>query len=65
MRKERKSKSESETLDGLLSELMSIQQQRSIENAYSDYYDSLTDEEVAEEQTWGAFAETQLAEGVR
>ena len=65
MRRERKSKSESETLDGLLAELMSIQRQRSVETAYSDYYDSLTDEEMAEQQTWGAFAETQLVEGAR
>ncbi|MHB1938787.1 MAG: hypothetical protein ACYCOR_19720 [Acidobacteriaceae bacterium] len=63
--KERKSRSESETLDALLRELMTIRQQRVIENAYSDYYDSLTEKEVNEERAWGAFAETQLIDGVR
>ena len=65
MSKERRTKSESETLDVLLRELMAIRQQRAIEAAYSDYYDSLTEEEIAEEHSWGAFSETQLVNGVR
>jgi hypothetical protein len=65
MRKERKAKSESETLDTLLRELMAIQAQRAIEVAYSDYYDSLTEEDVADDRAWGAFSETQLVDGVR
>ena len=64
-RKERGASSESEALDLLLSELMALQQRREIEAAYTDYYDSLTDKDVAEEREWGAFAETQLADGVR
>ena len=63
--KERKSKSESETLDALLNELMSIRQQKALETAYADYYDSLSDEEVAEENAWGGFSESQLAEEIR
>jgi len=63
--KERKSKSESETLDALLNELMTIRQQKALETAYANYYDSLSDAEVAEENAWGAFAESQLAEEVR
>jgi hypothetical protein len=59
--KERKSTSESETLDVLLKELMTIRQQKAIDAAYADYYDSLTDDEVAEQGAWGAFAESQLA----
>lgn len=59
--KERKSNSESETLDALLSELKAIRQQQAIEAAYTDYYDSLSQEEVAEERAWGTFAESQLA----
>jgi cytochrome c553 len=59
--KERKSTSESETLDMLLSELMAIRQQTAIEAAYSNYYDSLSDDEIAEESAWGAFAESQEA----
>ena len=63
--KERKSTSESETLDVLLKELMTIRQQKAIEAAYSDYYDSLTEEEAAEQRAWGAFAESQLGEESR
>lgn len=63
MRKERKVSSESETLDVLLRELMADQKQRAIESAYVDYYDSLSDEDVAEQRAWGAFAETQLIKG--
>jgi hypothetical protein len=64
-RKERKSDSESETLDALLSELRTIRQKEAVEAAYADYYDSLSDEEFAEEHAWGAFAELQLAEEVK
>jgi hypothetical protein len=63
--RERKSDSESETLDALLSELRAIRQKEAVEAAYTDYYDSLTDEEAAEERAWGGFAEAQLAEEVR
>jgi len=63
--KERKSNSESETLDALLSELKAIRQQQAIEAAYTDYYDSLSQEEVAEERAWATFAESQLAKGVQ
>jgi hypothetical protein len=59
--RERKSRSESETLDELLRELMALRQQHSIEDAYTDYYDRLTDEEASEQNAWGAFAETQLS----
>jgi hypothetical protein len=59
--KERKSKSESETLDALLNELMHLRRQQAIEAAYTDYYDSLGDNEISEERVWGAFAESQLA----
>lgn len=65
MSKERRTKSESETLDVLLRELMAIRQQRAVEAAYTEYYDSLTEDEVAEERSWGAFAEAQFVEGVR
>ena len=63
--RERKSRSESETLDELLRELMALRQQHLIEDAYTNYYDMLTDEEAGEQHAWGAFAETQLSEGVR
>ena len=63
--KERRSTSESETLDALLSELMTIRKQQAIEAAYTDYYDTLRDEEVAEQSAWGSFAESQLQKGDR
>ena len=63
--KERRSTSESETLDALLSELMTIRKQQAIEAAYTDYYDTLRDEDVAEQRAWGSFAETQLQKGDR
>lgn len=59
--KERKSRSESDTLDALLNELITIRKLQALETAYTDYYDSLNDEEVAEQKTWGAFAESQIA----
>ena len=65
IRKTRKIRSESETLDELLRELMALRQQHLIEDAYTNYYDMLTDEEAGEQHAWGAFAETQLSEGVR
>jgi hypothetical protein len=58
--KERKSTSESETLDVLLKELMTIRRQSGIDAAYSNYYDSLSEGEVAEQSAWGTFAESQL-----
>ena len=61
--KERKSKSESETLDALLNELLTIRKQQAIERAYTDYYDTISEEEVAEQRVWGSFAESQLYKG--
>lgn len=58
--KERKVSSESETLDILLKELMTIRQQNAIEAAYSDYYDSLTEDEISEQHAWGTFSESQM-----
>jgi hypothetical protein len=63
--RERKSDSESETLDALLSELRAIRQKEAIEAAYAEYYESLTDEEIADEQAWGTFTQSQLVEEVR
>jgi hypothetical protein len=63
--KERRSDSESDTLDALLGELRAIRQQETVEAAYTDYYDSLCEEEIAEQQGWGRFAESQLVEEMR
>ena len=59
--KDRKSNSESETLDALLRELMTIRQGQAIDAAYADYYDSRSEDETAEHNSWGLFAESQLA----
>jgi hypothetical protein len=65
VQKERRTRSASETLDSLLSELMAIRQQRRLETAWKDYYDALGDAEAEEQKAWGAFAESQLAEQFR
>jgi hypothetical protein len=52
-------------LDVLLKELMTIRQQQAIEAAYAGYYDSITEDEVAEQSAWGVFAESQLAKESR
>jgi len=59
--RERKSNSESDTLDALLTELMAVRRQRALEAAYTDYYDCLGEQEIAEQHAWGTFAESQLA----
>ena len=59
--KERRIRSASETLDTLLRELIAVRQQHSLNAAYQDYYDSLTDRESTEDREWGAFSESQLA----
>jgi hypothetical protein len=64
-REERGASSESEALDALLSEVMEMREQSAIDSAYQSYYDSLTDEESAEERAWASFAESQLIEGAR
>ncbi len=63
--KERRTRSESETLDALLSELMTIRRQHLLDSAWTDYYDSLSSDETDEQRAWGAFAESQSVEGVR
>jgi hypothetical protein len=65
MRRERRAASESETLDTLLREMMTAQKQRAIDSAYQVYYDSISDQDAAEQHAWGAFAETQFAKAAR
>lgn len=38
--------------------------QRAVEAAYRDYYDCLTEDGEAEQNAWGEFAESQVAEEV-
>lgn len=62
MQKQRKTRSESETLDGLLGELMAFQERQTLAAAYTSYYNSLSDEEQEEQRSWAAFAEANLAD---
>jgi hypothetical protein len=60
MQKARKTRSESETLDLLLTELRTLQERHTLAAAYSSYYDSLGEEELKEQRSWGDFAEENL-----
>src|SRR5271163_2508218 len=53
--------SQSAVLDELLREKKREQQLAAIDKQITAYYDSLTDEQVEEQRTWGEFAEQQLA----
>jgi hypothetical protein len=55
LRKKRKAASCSKVLDELISEAGRRQRRAEIHNAMDDYYASLTDEEVAEDRSWGEF----------
>lgn len=60
--KERRTRSESETLDVLLSELMSIHRQHQLDAAWKNYYDSLSSKDIEEQNAWASFSESQLLE---
>lgn len=55
-RQERQAGSDSETLELLLGELMLKRKLRKIETAYTDYYDSVSDEQLVEDQEWARMA---------
>src|SRR5690242_2973427 len=60
VRKQRKSGSVSSVLDDLIREQQRAAEMRRISASITSYYDSLTDEEVADDRAWGAFAESQF-----
>jgi hypothetical protein len=68
-RARRKAGSDSEALELLLRELMVEAKRQAIDAAYKEYYESATDEELAEEEQWaemagpGFLAETEPAGG--
>lgn len=62
IRKLRHIGSDSEALDQLLRESMAAHRRSSIDAAYKAYYDTATDEELAEGNAWAAFAESEMAE---
>ena len=56
VRKERKSASLSAVLDELIRQQQRIKERERISTSFTRYYDSLTDEEVADDRAWGEFA---------
>ena len=60
LRKARKAKSMSSVLDELIRQRREAEDMKRISVSVTNYYDSLTDEEVAEDRAWGEFAATQF-----
>ncbi|HKW98311.1 MAG TPA: hypothetical protein VJN43_11310 [Bryobacteraceae bacterium] len=56
LRKKRHAPSTSSVLDEILQALKRGRQKKALERAVAAYYDSLTDEDAAEEVQWGDFA---------
>ena len=62
VRKARKIASDSEALDLLLRESIEVHRKSAVDAAYKAYYDSASDQELEEEQTWAEFGTAQMAE---
>lgn len=60
LRKARKGKSISSILEDLIRQRREAEEMKRISASVTRYYDSLTDEQVAENDAWGQFAETQF-----
>ena len=60
MRRQRKSASISSVLEDLIRKQQEAQQMQRVSASITCYYDSLSDERVAEDRAWGQFAETQF-----
>lgn len=60
VRKERNSNSVSSVLDELIRQQQQAKEMERISASITNYYDSLTDKEVAEDRAWGEFAESQF-----
>jgi S-methylmethionine-dependent homocysteine/selenocysteine methylase len=59
-KKARRTQSASSALEALLRDRSCQQQMARVAASISDYYDSLSEEQMKEDQRWGAFAETQF-----
>ena len=55
-RKSRQARSDSEALDTLLREMMLQVKREAIDAAYKHYYDTASDEELAEQREWAEMA---------
>jgi hypothetical protein len=60
MRKKRRARSTSSVLEDILCKVRVEQEKSAVEKTISDYYSSLTNEEVKEQNLWGAFAEREF-----
>ena len=60
LRKERKKDSMSSVLEDVIRQLQQAKETERISASVTRYYDSLTDEEIAEDRAWGEFAATQF-----
>ena len=63
-REERQTRSDSETLDLLLRELLQRQKEQQLEAAYTEYYDSITEEDRADQRAWAENAATNMWIGI-
>lgn len=61
IRKTRKIASDSQALDQILRDAQEVEKRAEIGAAYTAYYDSATEEELAEEKGWAAVGESALA----
>ena len=62
VRKTRKIASDSEALDLLLREAMDVHRKSAVDTGYKAFYDSASDQELEEEQSWAAFGTEQMTE---
>ena len=63
-REKRKAGSDSEALDLLLREAMLEAKRREIDAAYKEYYDTASDEELAEQREWAEMTGPNIFAGV-
>jgi hypothetical protein len=60
LRKAKKAKSISSILEDLIRQRRELEAMKRFSASVTDYYDSLSDEEVVDNNAWGQFAETQF-----
>lgn len=60
VRKQKKAPSTSTVLDEIIREQKMLAKRRTMGEEITSYYDSLTDEQRAEDAAWGRFAESQF-----
>ena len=65
MRKRRRAGSISSILEEILQEVRRTHQRAALNRAVSDYYDSISDENVKEQAAWGEFALSQFGDEER